>query len=131
MEYRGLGLHQIEKSFNKKIEESRTKFITKSLRCGNRIEFKGSVVIIGDVNAGSEVVAEENIIIFGNLRGLAHAGAKGNKKGIIAAASIESKQIRIADIIKEIEDERDEEGNIIVGTRKTYASVEEDKIILE
>ena len=123
MEYRGLGLHQIEKSFNKKIEESRTKFITKSLRCGNRIEFKGSVVIIGDVNAGSEVVAEENIIVFGNLRGLAHAGAKGNKRAIIVANNIDTKQLRIADIIKEIEQKPD--------TVITKAYVEGKEIVLE
>ena len=65
------------------------------------------------------------------LRGLAHAGASGNKKAIIAAASIDCKQIRIADVIKEIEEEKDEEGNIIAKSRKTYAYVEEDKLILE
>ena len=120
---KGLGLHQIEKSFNKKIDESRTKFVTKSLRCGNRIEFKGSIVIIGDVNAGSEVVAEENIIIFGNLRGLAHAGAKGNKRAIIVANNINTKQLRIADIIKEIEQKPE------VTVTKAY--VEGKEIVLE
>lgn len=123
MENRGLGLHQIEKSFNKKIEESRTKFIGKSLRCGNRIEFKGSVVVIGDVNAGSEIIAEENIIIFGTLRGLAHAGAKGNKRAIIVANNIDTKQLRIADIIKEIEQKPE---SIL-----TKAYVEGKEIILE
>lgn len=126
-----LGLHGIKKSFDKEIESSDTKFFRGSVRSGQRIEYEGSIVILGDVNDGAEIIAADNVIVVGVLRGLAHAGAKGNKKGIIAAASIESKQIRIADIIKEIEDERDEEGNIIVGTRKTYASVEEDKIILE
>lgn len=126
-----LGLHGIKKSFDKEIESSDTKFFRGSVRSGQRIEYEGSIVILGDVNDGAEIIAADNVIVVGVLRGLAHAGAKGNKKGIIAAASIESKQIRIADIIKEIEDEKDEEGNIIVGTRKTYASVEEDKIILE
>ena len=123
MENKGLGLHQIEKSFNKKIEESKTKFVSKSLRCGNRIEYKGSIVIIGDVNAGSEVIAEENIIIFGYLRGLAHAGARGNKRAIIVANNIDTKQLRIADIIKEIEQKPEE----IV----TKAYVEGKEIVLE
>lgn len=126
-----LGLHGIKKTFDKEIESSETKFFRGSVRSGQRIEYEGSIVILGDVNDGAEIIAADNVIVVGVLRGLAHAGAKGNKKGIIAAASIESKQIRIADIIKEIDEEKDEEGNLIVTTRKTYASVEGDKIILE
>ena len=126
-----LGLHGIKKSFNKEIESSETKFFRGSVRSGKRIEYEGSIVILGDVNDGAEIIAGDNVIVVGVLRGLAHAGAKGNKKAIIAAASIECKQIRIADIIKEMEEEKDEEGNTIVESRKTYASVEEDKIVLE
>ena len=126
-----LGLHGIKKSFDKEIESSDTKFFRGSVRSGQRIEHEGSIVILGDVNDGAEIIAGDNVVIVGVLRGLAHAGAQGNKKGIIAAASIESKQIRIANIVKEIEEEKDEEGNVLVQTRKTYASVEEDTIILE
>ena len=128
---KALGLHGIKKSFNQEIESSETKFFRGSVRSGKRIEYEGSIVILGDVNDGAEIIAGDNVIVVGVLRGLAHAGAKGNKKAIIAAASIECKQIRIANVIKEMEEEKDEEGNIIVQTRKTYASVEEDKIVLE
>lgn len=89
-----------------------------------KLEYEGSLVIIGDVNPGSEVIAGENIVVLGNLRGVAHAGAKGNKKAIIAAMKIESPQLRIANIVKEIEKAGEEE-------TKKYAYVEEDKIILE
>ena len=126
-----LGLQEIKKSFNKDIETSETKFFKGSVRSGQRIEYEGSIVVLGDVNGGAEIIAGDNVVIVGVLRGLAHAGAKGNKKAIIAAASIECKQIRIANIIKEMEDEYDEEGNLIIPTRKTYASVEEEKIVLE
>lgn len=126
-----LGLHGIKKSFDREIESSDTKFFRGSVRSGQRIEHEGSIVVLGDVNGGAEIVAGDNVVVVGVLRGLAHAGAKGNKKAIIAAASIECKQIRIANIIKEIEDEYDEEGNLIVKTRKTYASVEGDAIVLE
>ena len=128
---KALGLHGIKKSFNQEIESSETKFFRGSVRSGKRIEYEGSIVILGDVNDGAEIIAGDNVIVVGVLRGLAHAGAKGNKKAIIAAASIECKQIRIANVIKEMEEEKDEEGNVIVQARKTYASVEEDKIILE
>lgn len=119
-----LGLHGIKKTFNKEIDSSETKFHRGSLRSGNRIEYEGSIVILGDVNHGAEVIASDNIVVLGYLRGMAHAGAKGNKKAMIAAASIEAPQIRIANIVKEIEKEELEE-------RKIYASVEEETIILE
>ena len=126
-----LGLHGIKKSFTKEIESSETKFHRGAVRSGQRIEYDGSVVVLGDVNGGAEIIASDNIVVLGVLRGLAHAGAKGNKKAVIAAASIECKQIRIADIIKEIEEERDEAGNKIPSGRKTYAYVEESQLILE
>lgn len=119
-----LGLHGIKKTFSAEIESSETKFIRGSLRSGRKVEFEGSVVILGDVNAGAEVIAAENVVVVGILRGMAHAGAKGNKTAIIAAAKIESPQIRISNIVKEIE--KDEETQI-----KTYAYVNDEKIILE
>ena len=98
---RALGLHGIKKNYSKDIATSETKFYKLSLRSGQRIEFEGSVVIIGDVNDGAEIIAEDNIIVVGVLRGMAHAGARGNKNAIISAHLIDSAQIRIASIIKE------------------------------
>lgn len=98
---KALGLHGIKKTFKKDIQTSETKFHRGSLRSGQRVEFEGSIVIMGDVNDGAEVVAEDNIVILGTLRGMAHAGAKGNEKAIIASNMIESPQIRIASIIRE------------------------------
>ena len=98
-----LGLYQIKKAFSQSIDTSETKFYKGSLRCGQKVEFEGSIVIIGDVNSGAEVIASENIIILGVLRGLAHAGAKGNKEAIIVCNSIDCPQIRIANVIKEME----------------------------
>lgn len=121
-----LGLHSIKKVYRQDIQNSETKFHTGSIRSGQRIEFEGSLVIIGDVNSGAEVIAGENIVVLGSLRGLAHAGAKGNEEAIIAANKIESAQIRIANLIKEIVKD-DEEYNIA----KTYAYVEKNEIVVE
>lgn len=96
-----LGLHAIKKNFRKEIAVSETKFYQGSLRSGQKIEFEGSIVVLGDVNSGAEVVAEDNIVVLGNLRGMAHAGAKGNENAIVAAHIIDSLQIRIANKIKE------------------------------
>ncbi len=122
-----LGLHGIKKTFYKEVATSETKFHKGSLRSGQRIEFEGSLVIIGDVNAGAEVIAGENIVILGVLRGLAHAGAKGNKDAIIEASEIEAVQIRIADKVKEIERDNEEIKKI-----KTSAYInDKDELILE
>ena len=120
-----LGLHGIKKSFNKEIATSETKFYKGSIRSGQKMEFEGSLVILGDVNAGAEVLAEDNVVILGILRGMAHAGAKGNKEAIIAAASIESAQIRIADIVKERQEGMAQERfNVIVNMLKEGMSID-------
>lgn len=116
---RTLGLHGIVKTYNKEIAISETKFHKGAVRSGQKIEFEGSLVIIGDVNDGAEVIAGDNIVILGTLRGLAHAGAKGNKNAIIAASSIDAPQLRIANVIKEREKEEMQEDN------KTYAFLDE------
>lgn len=117
---RNLGLHGIKKDFRKKIEESETKFIQTSLRSGQKVEYEGSVVILGDVNDGAEIIAEDNIVVMGILRGMAHAGARGNEQAIIAANLISSPQIRIASIIKE-RDRKDIENEVF-----SYAFVNEN-----
>ena len=122
-----LGLHGIKRSFYKEIATSETKFHKGSIRSGQRIEYEGSLVIIGDVNPGAEVIAGENVIVLGELRGLAHARAKGNMDAVIEAVSISATQIRIADIVKEIEREDNVDDTREI---KTYAYVEENEIIL-
>lgn len=120
-----LGLHSIKRTFNKKTEISETKFYRGSLRSGQKMEAEGSLVILGDVNSGAEVMAADNIVVLGALRGLAHAGAKGNKKAIISAGLLDTVQIRIANIVQEID--RDEEPI----HKLAYVFVENDEIIIE
>ena len=116
---RTLGLHGIVKTYNKEIAISETKFHRGAVRSGQKLEFEGSIVIMGDVNDGAEVIAGDNIVILGSLRGLAHAGAKGNVNAIIAASSIDAPQLRIANFIKEREKEEIQED------KKTYACLDE------
>ena len=120
---RNMGLHGITKTYKKEIAASKTLFIKRSMHSGQRVEYEGSVVILGDVNYGSEVVAEDNIVVLGVLRGLAHAGAKGNEEAIISAHVIDSPQIRIASYIK---DRTKEE---IESAYNTFAYVGKDGVI--
>jgi len=72
-------------------------FLNRTLRSGTRIEFAGHVVVLGDVNPGAEIVADGNVIIWGRLRGMVHAGVKGNKEAVICALDLSPTQLRIAD----------------------------------
>lgn len=122
---KSLGLSSITRTFKQEIAVSETKFHRGSLRSGQRIETEGSIVILGDVNSGAEVIASDNIVVLGNLRGLAHAGAKGNKKAIIAAGNLDTVQIRISNVLKEID--RDEE----IVHRQAYVYIDDNKIVIE
>ena len=81
------------------IYEGRTKFLKRTVRSGQIINYPGNVVIIGDVNAGSEIYAGGNLIVLGALRGYAHAGFGGNSKAIIAAFYLQPEILQIADIM--------------------------------
>ena len=120
-----LGLSSITRTFNQEVAISETKFHRGSLRSGQKVEAEGSIVIIGDVNSGAEVIASDNIVVMGKLRGLAHAGAKGNKNAIIVAGVLDAVQIRISNVVKEIY--RDEE----TMHKQAYVSIVEENIIIE
>ena len=122
---KSLGLSSIKRTFEREIAVSETKFHRGSLRSGQKLETEGSIVILGDVNSGAEVIASDNIVVLGNLRGLAHAGAKGNKQAMIAAGLLDTVQIRIANIVREIN--RDEE----TLHKQAYVSVVDGKILIE
>jgi len=76
------------------------------LRSGQSIRFSGSVVVIGDVNPGSEIIAEGHIIVLGALKGMAHAGCNGNEDCFISALVLWPTQLRIANIITYIPDDK-------------------------
>jgi len=81
------------------IYEGRTKFIRKTVRSGQSINYPGNVVIIGDVNSGAEVAVGGNVIVLGSLRGRVHAGVTGNDKAIIAAFSLQPEILQISEIV--------------------------------
>ena len=73
--------------------------IKETIRSGKSIHAKGSVVIIGDVNPGAEIIAGGDVVVWGRLRGLVHAGAMGNQTAVICALVLNPTQLRIADQI--------------------------------
>ena len=73
--------------------------VRKNIRSGQKISYDGTLIIFGDVNAGAELEATGHILVLGALRGVAHAGCKGDKKAVIYANQLRSVQLRIADLI--------------------------------
>ncbi len=86
-----------ERLFVDPVTEDTALFVNKTVRSGTRIEFPGHVVIVGDVNPGAEIVAEGHVIVWGRVRGMIHAGAKGDRSAFICALDLSANQLRIAD----------------------------------
>ncbi|MCP4360394.1 MAG: septum site-determining protein MinC [Chloroflexi bacterium] len=73
--------------------------LKETLRSGRSLYHKGDIVIIGDVNPGAEIMAGGDVIVWGRLRGLVHAGALGDDAAVIRALDLQPTQLRIADQI--------------------------------
>lgn len=87
--------------------ETTALIVSKTLRSGQKVTYDGSVVVVGDVNPGAQVIAGEDIIILGSCRGVAHAGANGNQSATITANKIVATQLRIAELIARSPDDMD------------------------
>lgn len=85
-------------------------FIKETVRSGRSIYHEGPVVIVGDVNPGAEIIAAGDVIVWGKMRGLVHAGALGNASAIICALDLAPTQLRIADQIAIPPEERSRPG---------------------
>jgi septum site-determining protein MinC len=70
--------------------------VRKTLRSGYSLKHAGNVVVIGDVNPGAEITAGGNVIVWGRLRGVVHAGVDGNDSASVYALDFAPTQLRIA-----------------------------------
>jgi len=102
-------------------------FHKKSLRSGQSIVTEASVIILGDVNPGGEIVAGGNIVVLGALKGLAHAGAYGNRDTFVAAIALQPVQLRIANMISTVAEELTKQKKSGAPI-PSYAFIEEDQI---
>jgi septum site-determining protein MinC len=67
-----------------------------TLRGGQVLHHNGNIVVVGDVNPGAELIATGDILVFGRLGGIAHAGAQGDASARIFALDLAPTQLRIA-----------------------------------
>jgi septum site-determining protein MinC len=107
-------------------DENNTLLHKRTLRSGQRIDYDGNVVVLGDVNPGAVINCTGDILVFGTLRGVAHAGAQGNVKAIVVAFRLEPTQLRIAHYISRAPD-----GEAAVPTGPEMALVKDEQIQIE
>jgi septum site-determining protein MinC len=78
-------------------------YVKMTVRSGTEIRHPGTAIVFGDVNAGGEVIADGDILVWGKLKGVAHAGASGNTQAKILALHLEATQLRIGDLVARVE----------------------------
>ena len=106
-------------------EDANAKILFGTLRSGQRIETPFSLIVIGDVNPGADLVAGGDIIVLGSLRGTAHASAYNDDsfENVIIAMHMQPMQLRIGSIISRGSDE--------IASRVEIARIENRRIIVE
>ena len=86
------------------IDVAETTLITQPIRSGQRIYAAGDLVILAQVSAGAEIMAEGNIHVYNTLRGRALAGVRGNTEARIFCFDLQAELISIAGNYKVSED---------------------------
>lgn len=106
-------------------EEANARVVFGTLRSGQRVETPYSLVVIGDVNPGADLIAGGDIIIVGGLRGTAHASAYDDEAQdrVIIALHMQPMQLRIGSVISRGSDE--------AGRGAEIARIEDRRIIVE
>ena len=79
-------------------------YVRRNLRSGQKQTFEGDVVLVGDVNQGAEILAGGDVIVFGTIRGVVHAGYPDNTEAVVIALNLTPLQLRIGPIIARAED---------------------------
>ncbi|MDR1701075.1 MAG: septum site-determining protein MinC [Lachnoclostridium sp.] len=110
----------------KQLDSNTGNFYKGTLRSGQVLEFETSVIMLGDVNVGAQVVSTGNVVILGALKGNVYAGAAGNPNAFVAALKMSPKQIRISDVIARAPD-----GDDSIGEGAKIAFVEDNNIYIE
>ena len=76
-----------------------TLFLRRTVRSGQAIHHPSNVVVLGDVNPGAEIVAGGDILVWGVLRGMVHAGYPDNEQAVICSLLLAPVQLRIAHLL--------------------------------
>jgi len=102
-----------------------TLFLRRTVRSGQAIHHASSIVILGDVNPGAEIVASGDIIVWGVLRGMVHAGYPNNENAIVCSLVLSPVQLRIAHLLSRPPD------GFQVQARPEFATIKNGQIVVE
>jgi len=105
--------------------ENNALLIQRTFRSGQSMKYPGHIVILGDVNPGAEIIAGGNIIVWGRIRGMVHAGALGDESAIVCALDLAPSQLRIAGHISRAPEERRH------SPQPEMASIDQNRIIAQ
>lgn len=108
------------------LAQGSTLMVRKNLRSGQTISHEGTVIVLGDVNPGAEIIASGHIFVIGNLRGIAHAGAYGDTRAVVFASRLQPTQLRIANFITRAPDEE-----VSLPSEPEIARIKNDMVVIE
>lgn len=80
------------------VAEGLTAYYYGNLKKGQRIAYKGSVVIFGNIEKGAEVTATENLMVFGTVKGAVSVGGKNLKTAVLICERFGAEAFEIAQI---------------------------------
>jgi septum site-determining protein MinC len=106
-------------------ESEDTLFLRRTIRSGQAIHHRSNIVILGDVNPGAEIIAGGDIIVWGVLRGMVHAGYPNNENALVCSLQLSPVQLRIAHLLS-----RPPEG-FEAQPQPEIASIREEQIVVE
>lgn len=93
-----------QKTVKEVVVSNAATLITQPVRSGQRIYASGDLIILAQVSAGAEIMAEGNIHVYNTLRGRALAGVQGNTDARIFCFDLQAELISIAGDYKTSED---------------------------
>jgi septum site-determining protein MinC len=102
-----------------------TLFLRRTVRSGQAIRHHSNIVVLGDVNPGAEIVAGRDIIVWGVLRGMVHAGYPDDEGAMVCSLLLAPVQLRIAHLLS-----RPPEG-LEVQPRPEVATIRNEQIVVE
>jgi septum site-determining protein MinC len=102
-----------------------TLYLRRTVRSGQAIQHHSTVVVMGDVNQGGEIIAGGDIIVWGVLRGMVHAGYPDNTQAMVCSLQLAPLQLRIAHLLS-----RPPEG-FEAAPRPEVATIRQGQIVVE
>jgi len=109
-----------------RVEAADSLLVRRTVRSGQSIQHRSNVVIVGDVNPGAEVIAGGDVIVWGSLRGMVHAGYPDNDQAVVCALALAPVQLRIGEHVA-----RAPEGANPVRLLPEIAAVKGGQIVVE